>query len=421
MRHNETKGGKNFNGVTIIPSDWEIVPFGSIVESTQLGVDVRATRDGEGLPLIKMGNMTRGGLNLSKVEHIESLDETQFRDYILRNNDFLFNTRNSVNLVGKTAIWSETEDTFLFNSNIMRIYFKKNMVSDPQFICYFLSSDLGWRISRRMVNRTTSVAAIYWKDLSNISIPLPSLSEQSQIVAIIENVDKTLRLTSEAIASIKILKKGLMQRLLTRGIGHTRFKQTKIGEIPKSWDVERLSNVARNRTERYTPRGDEHLPYVGLEHIITSQSWIDKNGTSSETRSQKTVFNRGEVLFGKLRPYLRKIAAPSFDGVCSTDILVFTSKKNLINEYLLLLLSSNRAIQYAIKTSEGTKMPRTSWNSMKLLEFPIPPVDEQKRIVGVISTITKAMKIEKQEEHNFQQLKKGLMQVLLTGKVRVTI
>ncbi|KKH33038.1 hypothetical protein [Methanosarcina mazei] len=102
-------------------------------------------------------------------------------------------------------------------------------------------------------------------------------------------------------------------------------------ELPEGWKSVSLGELVQPSKEKIEPSENPNLKYVGLEHIESHKCQIKGYGFSVDIKSTKTMFHRGDVLYGKLRPYLNKVCVPNFDGVCSTDILVFNATSNLNN------------------------------------------------------------------------------------------
>ena len=125
---------------------------------------------------------------------------------------------------------------------------------------------------------------------------------------------------------------------------------------------------------------------MGLEHIEPENLHIRSWGNVADGTTFTSTFKPGQVLFGKRRAYQRKVAVADFEGVCSSDIYVFESKdpNKLLPELLPFICQSEGFYQYAIKTSAGSLSPRTNWKHLAEYEFPLPPVDEQRRIADLL-------------------------------------
>lgn len=188
-------------------------------------------------------------------------------------------------------------------------------------------------------------------------------------------------------------------------------------DLPTGWQRLPLGTVAYESKQRWTPGAEENLPYVGLEHIAQGSGVLLNVGQSTTVTSAKTKFLAGDVLFGKLRPNLRKVARPEFAGVCSTDILAIRPKNGTSAEFLFHVLSEDRAVNHAVKSSAGTKMPRTSWKLMSTLEVEMPPISEQRKIAEVLSSVGEAIRATEAVIAQTEKVKQATLKRLLTNGI----
>ncbi|MGY6744813.1 MAG: restriction endonuclease subunit S [Cecembia sp.] len=182
-----------------------------------------------------------------------------------------------------------------------------------------------------------------------------------------------------------------------------------------------FGEIAELRKEKFNPlTSNETKPCLELEHFEQVTGKINGYVFSSEQKSIKNVFYKGDILFGKLRPYLKKYWLAEFDGVCSSEVWVLKPKtKEITNEYLFRLIQTNEFIQ-AANVSSGSKMPRADWDYINNYPFSINnSKSEQKAIAQVLSTWDKAIHQTEQLIAQKEQGKKWLMQQLLTGKKRL--
>ena len=160
---------------------------------------------------------------------------------------------------------------------------------------------------------------------------------------------------------------------------------------PDGWRRVHLSEVADQRTKKTVPAETDRRPYIALEHLAQGSPALLGWSKAGTAVSAKTAFRAGDVLFGKLRPYLRKAAPAPFDGLCSTDILPLFGRDTLETCYLAQLAQWDSLIRHAIATSSGTKMPRTSWAQLGEFQFSLPPVPEQRKIAAILSSVDDAI------------------------------
>jgi type I restriction enzyme, S subunit len=158
-------------------------------------------------------------------------------------------------------------------------------------------------------------------------------------------------------------------------------------ELPQGWTRTTLKNIISQSIEKFNPLIQPNQIFIGLEHIEEKSGQIIGKGNSEETRSLKTIFHKGDVLYGKLRPYLNKICIPDFNGVCSTDILVFQKNKLIETKFLKNFLLGNNFVSFCTQNMTGTQHPRISYKKISEYEFLLPPLNEQKRIVSKIEEI----------------------------------
>lgn len=197
------------------------------------------------------------------------------------------------------------------------------------------------------------------------------------------------------------------------------MKTTKQTELPSGWEMLEFGDFTELRKSKYVPTLSESLRCLELEHF--NQETGDINGwvDSSLQKSTKNVFKEGDVLFGKLRPYLKKYWKAEFDGVSSSEVWVLKPNFKICdNNFLFRLIQTNRFIQVA-NVSSGSKMPRADWDYVSSFPFILPPLPEQRAIANILSTWDTAIQTTQALISQKEQEKKWLMQNLLTGKKRL--
>ncbi|MFJ4086089.1 restriction endonuclease subunit S [Pseudomonas psychrophila] len=209
-------------GQTRLPGfqgEWEKKTLGLVLNKGRLGGNY-ANQDVEAeLPLMKMGNLARGYFDLSKVQFITPGVTPEVKHRLVFG-DVLFNTRNTLDLVGKVAIWRDELPVAYYNSNLMRLEFDPEQVCSNQYANYALNADSAISDLRGLATGTTSVAAIYTRDLMRLQVIFPPLPEQTAIAAVLTDIDVELAALKQRLAKTRALKQGMMQELLT---GRTRL------------------------------------------------------------------------------------------------------------------------------------------------------------------------------------------------------
>lgn len=159
--------------------------------------------------------------------------------------------------------------------------------------------------------------------------------------------------------------------------------------MPKNWKTYKLGEFAQLRKEGIRPSEFNGEKYIGLEHIGQGNFLLDGIGKASDVTSNKSKFIQGDILYGKIRPYFKKVYRPKFFGICSTDMLIINSSNEEIitQDYLHQIIKTQEFTDKATETSTGTKMPRADWKSLEKLDFDLPPLPEQNAIAQILSAI----------------------------------
>lgn len=191
-----------------------------------------------------------------------------------------------------------------------------------------------------------------------------------------------------------------------------------LDKAPPEWKEGTFDDLCERVQDATSPSTNGRGLYIGLEHLASGRPALIGRGIEADVTSGKTKFRAGDVLFGKLRPYLRKSAIAPEDGICSTDILVFRATKNAIPEFVCFITHSDEFVGHAKATTSGVQHPRTSWGALREFRLLIPPIGEQKNIVSVLGLVQRAVA---QKERSIQvtgELKRALLRKLFTEGLR---
>lgn len=176
-----------------------------------------------------------------------------------------------------------------------------------------------------------------------------------------------------------------------------------------------LDDLVALQTEKIFVNKDPKLPYIGLEHMAQGEPRLLGTANSSSSISVNAVFKKGDILFGKLRPNLRKSIKAPFDGYCSTDILVLRSQDGVVPGFSAHIFQWERVFSAAVATAAGTKMPRTSWSDLKRFKVFKPESDqEQTRIAYILDTVDEAIAQTEAVIAKLKQVRAGMLHDLLS-------
>jgi type I restriction enzyme S subunit len=407
-----------------IPKGWEVVRLKEVVVEAKSGFAC-GKRDENGILQLRMDNIeaegwinTKAGVKVPEPENVE--------DYILRPGDILFNNTNSVDLIGKTAIFKGEFSRCVYSNHLTRIRVDYSKTV-PEWILYCLIRKWRLGVFKTICHRHVHQAGINNEDLLRLKIPLPPLEEQRAFAGVLGVVDSVIAKTDEVIAKTERLKKGLMQTLLTRGIGHKEFKETEIGKIPKTWQVVRIKDVAEIRGNKRI-NDFEKIAFIPMELIPDSQIFAKYEIRTKEDVKSFTYCEAGDILLAKITPSLEngKQGVVPFDvpdGFALATTEVFPIRcKNIDRFFLFYVLKFSKFRDKIISSMIGTTgRQRATRDSVEKLEIPLPPLEEQQKIGGILSEVDKKLELERNEKAKLERIKRGLMDLLLTGKVRVKV
>ena len=283
------------------------------------------------------------------------------------------------------------------------------------------------RYSQGLVDDTLNLK---FHHFSEIDVLLPPLPEQQQIASILTSVDQVIEKTQSQINKLQDLKKGTMNELLTRGIGHTEFKDSPVGRIPKGWEIVSIDDVSSkvvdgpHKTPTYVNSG---IPFVTVKNMITGKLDFSNLKSITELDHQKFV-KRGKAEVGDL--LYSKDGSIGQTCVIETDrpfsyfvsVALIKLVKDVVSPYFVnFALQSEKTRVQVLLMSEGSGLKHMVLRSIKSLKIPLPPKCEQNEIVSILSSIDTHIEEKQQKLQQTQSLKRSLMQDLLTGKVRVTV
>ena len=183
--------------------------------------------------------------------------------------------------------------------------------------------------------------------------------------------------------------------------------ENKKTNIPEGWTMRRLGDVAILSKLGWKP-GNRDFKYIGLEHINKGDLTINSYGFSSKLESNKFYFKRNDVLFGKLRPYFRKVWKAKFDGVCSTDIWVIRSKEGNSQDFIFYFFANPEFINKSTRGSIGTKMPRADWSYLQNLEYNFPSLPEQQAIADVLSSLDDKIELLREQNKTLEAIAQAI-------------
>ena len=292
---------------------------------------------------------------------------------------------------------------------------------NPLYSYYFFNTN---SFVRELIFKAsaTTIAIVNKSKLESCLFPVAPLNEQQRIVNRIESLfvklDRAKELIENTFAQFEQNKMAILHKAFT---GELTVKWRKENNIDlSSWKKCELKEVFKVVKDKYNPQTENQIVnYIGLENIETSKGIISKSN-SSEVKSIKTKFKKDDVLYGKLRPYLNKHDVVNFDGICSTDILVFRFNDINTAKYINYYFNLPMFIQYAVENSSGINLPRVSEKTISKYKISLPTIEEQQEIVNILDNLlakyNKIKNLEQQLE-KIELLKKAILAKAFRGEL----
>jgi len=390
-----------------IPEDWEIASLGNEQVSTLITKGTTPTSFGlkyvdEGINFIKIESIDGNGSFLQyKFTHIDEETNKKLKRSILQEDDVLFSIAGAlgtVALVNRQILPANT------NQALAIIRLKKEKIL-PQYVLYALNSFYVKKIIKKEESKSAQ-ANLSLTQINKLKIPVPSFLEQQRIASVLSCVDSAIQQTDEVIEQARTLKKGLMQELLTRGIGHKKFKKVMLEkkkvEIPESWEICQLGNLLKleyGKALKGEKRNGGSFPVYGSNGIVGYHDLAIVKGPGILIGRKGSV---GAVHYAQ-------------SDFWPIDTTYYASIKQEVNVKWLYYLLSSLRLEYL---NDLGNVPGLNRNHVHEKIVPKPGVQEQERISQILSSAESKIDSDLEKRSQLERLKKGLMQDLLTGRVR---
>ncbi len=352
--------------------------------------------------------------------YVSNQKANELKSFYTQPNDFLITSRGTI---GRAAILPNTADMGILHPCLIALRLNRSKVLD-KWLLYFINDTDCFRTGIQLASNATTIEVIYTETLKKSLVAIPSIPEQEQIAKYLDwkcgEVDRIVEVRERQIKLLGELRTSVISRAVTRGLNpNAPLKDSGIdwiGQIPKHWEVCRFKNFICLIN---TPSTCSNK--IGLENIESGTAKF--LATNSEFEGNGVEFTNGDIVYGKLRPYLKKVWLSNCSGNAVGDFFVFRVNGNAYNKYIQYLLLSDAFTSVADGATYGAKMPRVSGDFILNLRYYIPSVKEQQQIAEYLdkktaeidSTINKfKVQIDKLKEY-----RQALITEVVTGKIDV--
>ena len=304
----------------------------------------------------------------------------------------------------------------ILSSTMVKLQLKKENI-DSVFVFYLLKIKEYYLSG---LTRGTGIPHVDRNVLENLTLPLPPLPEQQKIAEILSTVDSAIEKVNQAIARTERLKKGLMQELLTKGIGHKEFKDTKIGRIPKEWEVVRLKEskeidliMGQSPPGKSYNKKGEGLPFIQGKAEFGNMYPSPILWTTQPTK----IAEEGDILISVRAPVGDVNICPY--RLCIGRGLAAIRIKEGSNIFYFYWFQKEK--QRIESIGKGSTFKAITKDELSNIFIPFPSLPEQQKIAEILSTVDKRLVLLRNKKEKMERIKKGLMNDLLTGKRRVKV
>lgn len=317
---------------------------------------------------------------------------------IVHKNEFVYNPMNmTIGAVGYNNLRKDIIVSGYYvvmkSNNVSTNEYWYNWLKSPKTIRLFKQKATGSLIEKQRIQFST---------FEKIKADIPSLPEQQKIADFLTSYDRMIDTQSQRVEAMKTRKKGLLQKIFSQEI---RFKDEQ-GRDYHEWENNMFGNVIQRKSKTALSTND--LPGVEYEDIISGSGRLNKNIYEKQNGKKGIVFSKGDVLYGKLRPYLKNWLLPNFHGVAIGDFWVLSSSL-VIAPFLYYFVQSDTFAQVT-NTFIGTKMPRADWKLVQAMIIKIPSLSEQQKIADFLTAVDAQIEVEEKRLETMKTIKKGLLQ-----------
>lgn len=357
----------------------------------------------DGYPYVAIPQMRAGRLDLTTarlITHEHYLDWT--RKALPRVHDIVLSRRTNP---GETA-HVPPNSQFALGQNLVLMRSDGGRIL-PTFLRWLVRGPEWWEQVAKYINVGAVFDSLRLPDVPKFKVHLPSLPEQRAITDVLGSLDDKIELNRRLLASLEDLVRSHVRSATAHAIADGSSRSVTLGAL-----VEHVKQGVR-------PRDAAGRPYVGLEDMPRGRIFVDEWRTGDAVQSQKWTFETGDVLFGKLRPYFKKVGVMPVAGVCSTDILVLRPLLPKLLPIAVAVLASDETIEFVSSASTGTRMPRTSWERLASWRLDLP---SDEGLAGLDAAASPLLKLGSRlvlQSRDLASFRDALLPELLSGRLRV--
>ena len=417
--------------------EWKVEPLERLIDperAISYGIVQPGVPTGDGVPIVRVTDIRDGRIATTEPLRVSRDIESAYGRTRLRGGELLLTL---VGTVGEAAVVPDSLAGWNTARAVAVIPVRADIGS------YWVKLALRSPVVRHIIDsrlNTTVQATLNLRDVAQLPIVVPPERERRAIAHILGTLDDKIELNRRMNETLESMARALFKswfvdfdpvRAKAEGsdsglpkplanLFPDSFEDSELGEIPKGWIIGTLGDVAEHPRRGVQPTEIEPTtPYIALEHMPRRSIALSDWSTADGLESNKFEFKKGEILFGKLRPYFHKVGVAPVNGVCSTDIVVVTPRAQEWFGFVLGHISSDAFVEHTTAGSTGTKMPRTSWSEMARYAAVIPPQNVAKAFSSHIRPVVDHIMATIHVSHTLAALRDTLLPKLISGELRI--
>ena len=387
--------------VGVIPEDWKCVKIKDVATISMCKrIFANQTSTIGDVPFYKIGTFGKeADAYISSKLYVEYRNKYSFP----QKGDILISAAGTL---GRTVVY-DGEKAYFQDSNIVWLDINKTRLCNEYLNQYY-------KVIKWASSEGSTIARLYNGIIYATYISLPPLPEQQRIANALSDVDGMISSLEKLIAKYKSIKTACLQQMFPQN-GET-VPRMRLPGFTDAWEQRKFEEIAVRSSVICS---DDTLPRVEYEDIVSGTGRLNKDIYAKQSSKSGIAFHQGDVLYGKLRPYLQNWLLPTFDGLAVGDFWVL-QPQNADSSFLYRLIQSRQFDEVA-NQSTGTKMPRADWKLVSKTVFSIPSnISEQAAIGTYFTALDNLITLHQRKLDKAKKIKQGMMQQLLTGKIRLS-
>ena len=403
-----------------IPEEWELVSLTDISEEMYYGVTAKAVTEKTDFRMLRTTDINNYQADWGNLPFCKITDtKKDIGKYTLKKGDLIIARAGTV---GVSVVVPQDMPNAIFGSYLIKVVLNKTQ-AEPQFVHYYFQSPFYWTQIRQSAAGGV-LKNINLPTLRRIKLPLPPLEEQKKTAEVLRSIDEAIQAVDESIARLERLKEGTMERLLTRGINHTRFKTVELNgrkvEIPEEWEVVELGNP-----EYFEIVMGQSPPSSSYNQEGKGMPFIQGAAEFGHVYVRPQMFTTKPLKIAKKDDIIISVRAPvgdvniaPFELCIGRGVSAIRPNKEKVDVFFLYYRMST-AKKDLERLGGGAVFRAITKNTLKNFQIPLPPLEEQKKISEILRTIDEAIEAKRTKKEKLERMKKAVMEKLLTGEIRV--